>query len=80
MIKLILVGVWACFVTFGASYATTYLHTMFAKSATEQKAVDVDSRKTKEINVPRRYVTRLRCRGVRLFRQYDGPEEDAGLA
>jgi hypothetical protein len=53
MIKLILVGVWACLATFASSYATTYLRTMFAKSAVEQKSADVDSRKTKEINIPK---------------------------
>jgi hypothetical protein len=53
MIKLILVGVWACLATLASSYATTYFRAAFAKSSTEQKTAAVETRKTKEIDIPK---------------------------
>jgi hypothetical protein len=53
MIKLILVGAWASLATLASSYATTYFRTSFDKSASEQSAAAVETRKTKEIDIPK---------------------------
>ena len=53
MFKLILVGVWVCLVTLASSYATTYFRASFAKGASEQGADSIETRKTKEINIPK---------------------------
>ena len=52
MIKLVLIGVWACFATLASSYATTYIRAAYAKAAT-QPAGPVESKKTREIDVPK---------------------------
>src|SRR5579863_3629044 len=52
MIKLVLIGVWACLMTVASSYATAYLQSMFAKTGVEQTAA-VESKKTKEIDIPK---------------------------
>ena len=52
MIKLVLVGVWACFATLAASYATTYVRAAYAKAAAEP-AGPIEVKKTREIDVPK---------------------------
>jgi hypothetical protein len=53
MIKLILVGAWACLATLASSYATIYFRATLTKSAVEQSAATTEARKTKEINIPK---------------------------
>jgi hypothetical protein len=52
MIKLVLIGVWACLATLASSYATAYFRATYAKTG-EQTASQVESKKTKEIDVPK---------------------------
>jgi hypothetical protein len=52
MFKLILVGVWACLVTLASSYATTFVRAAHARSIADP-AQPMESRKTKEINIPK---------------------------
>jgi hypothetical protein len=53
MIKLVLVGAWACFATLASGYATSYLTAAYAKGSSEQSSGPVESKKTKEIDVPK---------------------------
>jgi len=52
MIKIILIGFWACLATLAAGYAVNHLHQAAAKSAGEATGPR-DSKKTKEISVPK---------------------------
>jgi hypothetical protein len=53
MIKFILVGAWASLATLASSYGTMYVRASFDKSASEQPAAAVETRKTKEIDIPK---------------------------
>jgi len=54
MIKIILVGFWACLTTLAAGYATTHVREFLARPpAVVASTTTQDSRKTKEINVPK---------------------------
>jgi hypothetical protein len=53
MIKLVLIGAWACLATLASSYVASYLRTASAKSAVEQPATPAEAKKTKEIDVPK---------------------------
>jgi hypothetical protein len=52
MIKLVLIGVWACFATLASSYAATYVRAAYAKAATDPPG-PVEVKKTREIDVPK---------------------------
>ena len=52
MIKLVLIGVWACLMTVASSYATAYFRSTMAKPGVEQTA-ELESKKTKEIDIPK---------------------------
>jgi hypothetical protein len=51
MIKLVLIGVWACFATLASSYATTYVRAAYASAS--EPAKPTESKKTREIDVPK---------------------------
>jgi hypothetical protein len=53
MIKIILVGFWACLTTLAAGYAMSHLREAVAKPPVAAAASARESRKTKEINVPK---------------------------
>jgi hypothetical protein len=52
MIKVVLVGAWACFVTLAAGTAMTRIHAG-PREASASIAGKIEARKTKEINVPK---------------------------
>jgi hypothetical protein len=52
MIKLILIGAWACFATLASSYATNYFRAVVAKSSAEKSAAIIETKATKEIDIP----------------------------
>ncbi|HEV3043855.1 MAG TPA: hypothetical protein VGY52_08295 [Roseiarcus sp.] len=52
MIKLVLIGAWACLATLASSYATAYFRS-YTKTGAEQAVAQVESKKTKEIDVPK---------------------------
>ncbi len=52
MIKTLFIGVWACLITVAASYGVTqFLHAR-AQRAAPAEAATLETRKTKEINIP----------------------------
>jgi hypothetical protein len=53
MIKIILVGFWACLTTLAAGYAVSRLHEASPKPSIAANATPRESKKTKEINVPK---------------------------
>jgi flagellar basal body-associated protein FliL len=54
MIKLVLIGVWACVITLASSYAATYWKANQQKAAAaEQSSHSVEYRKTKELTIPK---------------------------
>lgn len=53
MIRLILIGVWASLITVAANYGATYLRQANADKEAAAPAPVVETRKTKEINVPK---------------------------
>jgi hypothetical protein len=53
MIKLILVGVWACMITVASNYAATHIRAAYFNGPAEQAPATVESHKTKEINIPK---------------------------
>jgi hypothetical protein len=53
MIKIILVGFWACLITLAAGYTMNHLREATARASTEAAAAGNESKKTKEINVPK---------------------------
>ncbi len=52
MIKIILVGFWACLTTLAAGYAMSHLREAGAKPQVAAAASARETKKTKEINVP----------------------------
>ncbi len=52
MIKLVLIGAWACFATLASSYAATYVRAAYDKAGSEP-AGPVETKKTREIDVPK---------------------------
>jgi hypothetical protein len=52
MIRIIMIGFWACLTTLAAVYATTHFRAMAAHPAVEAKA-PTELKKTKEFNVPK---------------------------
>jgi hypothetical protein len=54
MIKIILVGFWACLVTLAAGYAVNHVRETMARPAVEANAkATKEAKKTREINVPK---------------------------
>ena len=55
MIKALVIGLWACLITVGAQFGAHHIREVLAARAAADKsaAVAVESRKTKEINIPR---------------------------
>jgi hypothetical protein len=53
MIKLIIVGAWACLATLASSYATVYFRANAAKGAADQNVAAIETRKSKEIDIPK---------------------------
>jgi hypothetical protein len=53
MIKIILVGFWACLITLAAGYAASHLREAATKPAVVVSSDTRELRKTKEINVPK---------------------------
>ena len=53
MIRLILIGAWACLATLASSYAASYFHTLATKTKEEQATAQVEIKKTKEIDIPK---------------------------
>ena len=53
MFKLILVGLWACLMTLASSYATTYVRSTYLKDGAPKSTEAVESKKTKEIDIPK---------------------------
>ncbi|HTV32199.1 MAG TPA: hypothetical protein VME69_03730 [Methylocella sp.] len=53
MIRLILIGMWASLITITSSYGVTYFRQMQAKKAAAAASSTLETRKTKEINVPK---------------------------
>jgi flagellar basal body-associated protein FliL len=54
LVKLVIVGLWACLMTLASSYAATYWKAVHGKAANaEQAAQNVEYKKTKEFTVPK---------------------------
>ena len=53
MIRIIMIGFWACLVTLAAGYATTHFRTVAAHPAVAQPTTPRELKKTKEFNVPK---------------------------
>jgi hypothetical protein len=53
MLKLVVIGAWACIVTIASDYAFSHMRAAPASQAAPAPAQSLQSRKTKEINVPR---------------------------
>jgi len=54
MVKLVLVGLWACVMTLASSYGASYWKAnQAAKAATEQPAHPVEFKKTREFTIPK---------------------------
>jgi hypothetical protein len=53
MVKLVLIGFWACLMTLASSYAATYWKSAQGKAASAEQVQNVEYRKTREFTVPR---------------------------
>jgi hypothetical protein len=53
MVKLVLVGFWACLMTLASSYAATYWKAAQTKTAGAEQAQNIEYKKTKEFTIPR---------------------------
>jgi len=52
MIRIIMIGFWACLTTLAAGYATTHFRAMAAHPAVVESTAPKELKKTKEFNVP----------------------------
>ncbi len=53
MIRIIMIGFWACLTTLAAGYATTHFRAMAARPAVVEANAPKEVKKTKEFNVPK---------------------------
>ena len=53
MIRIIMIGFWACLTTLAAGYATTHFRAMAAHPAVVEPTAPKELKKTKEFNVPK---------------------------
>ena len=53
MIRIIMIGFWACLTTLAAGYATTHFRAMATHPAVAEATVPKELKKTKEFNVPK---------------------------
>ena len=53
MIRIIMIGFWACLTTLAAGYATTHFRAMAAHPAVVESTAPKELKKTKEFNVPK---------------------------
>ena len=51
--RLVIIGIWACIVTLASSYATGYIRSSSSVRSPSPSTASSESRKTKEINIPK---------------------------